>query len=59
MLASLFSKCQLKWMVDKAKVAFINPDKDLKAKMIFTAQMGTFQNEDMSVTILCVPKAPI
>lgn len=46
-------------MVDKAKVAFTNPDKDLKAKMIFTARMGTVQNEDMSVTILCVPKAPI
>ena len=59
MLASLFSKCQLKWMVYKAKVAFTNPDKDLKAKMIFTAQMGTVQNEDMSVTILCVPRAPI
>lgn len=32
MLASLFSKCQLKWMADKARVAFTNPDKDLKAK---------------------------
>lgn len=46
-------------MADRVKVAFTNPDKDWKAKMIFMARMGTFQNEDMSVTILCVPKAPM
>lgn len=46
----------IKMDVDKAKVAFTNPDKDLKAKMVFTAQMGTFRMKTCQLRFYVSPR---
>lgn len=46
----------IKMDVDKAKVAFTIPDKDLKAKMVFTAQMGTFRMKTCQLRFCVSPR---